>query len=420
MQATRRTFIQGALTFPLILPATLRGQTAPSRKITLGCIGAGTHGLGVNIRNFLSIDDVRIVAVCDVVKQRLEGAKQTIDAAYKNTDCKAYRDFRQILADPSIDAVVISTPEHWHVTMAMLALDAGKDVFCEKPTKYISEGFALQSCMAKHRAVFQTGLEDRSLPPYHKMVEWCRNGAIGDVQRVEITLPRFQTLPAPTAGAPVPDGLDYNLFAGPSAMLPFQPQYLEPMGWRCVRNFGTGSLLDWGAHLFDTAQLCAHAPEIVPLEIHGKGMIPSQSLTDVPVEFDVDITYSNGVVVNLKHGGTGIKIFGSKGWVGNESWNGQLKASDDAILKTKYTPETSRYSAIPKSEHKNFAACVRSREITTYPASSMHTIHLGLHAADISIRLGRKVTWDPVKNEFTNDAEANKLATAPVPRDWQK
>ena len=131
MQQTRRTFIQGALAFPLILPATLRGGTAPSQKITLGCIGAGTHGLGVNIRNFLSIDEVRIVAVCDTVKSRLDTAKQTIDAAYKNRDCKAYRDFRQILADPAIDAVVISTPEHWHVTMAMLALNAGMDVFCE-------------------------------------------------------------------------------------------------------------------------------------------------------------------------------------------------------------------------------------------------------------------------------------------------
>lgn len=423
MNVSRRVFVQAAsaaFAMPAIIPSHVLGQAAPSKKITLGCIGAGTHGMGVNIRNFLSIDDVRIVAVCDALRSRMDGAKKTIDETYKNTDCKAYQDFRQIISDKSIDAVVISTPEHWHITMAMMALEAGKDVFCEKPTKFISEGFALQACMKKHKAVFQTGLEDRSLPHYHKMVEWCRNGAIGDVQRIEVTLPRYQTLPPPAKDVPIPEQLNYNLYTGPSPLIPFQKQFIDPWGWRVVRNFGNGTILDWGAHMFDTAQLCANAHDVVPVEVSGKGMIPTNSLTDVPVEFDVDITYSNGVVVNLKHGGNGIKIYGSKGWVGNDSWNAQLKASDEAILKTKYTPDTSKYQQMPKSEHKNFVACVQSREKTTYPADTMHSIHLGLHAADISIRLGRKVKWDSKTNEFLNDAEANKLATAPAPRDWGK
>ena len=423
MNLSRRTFfkaVSATIAMPVIIPSRVLGQAAPSKKITLGCIGAGVHGLGVNIANFLNIDDVRVVAVCDVQRCNLEKARKRVNETYKNSDCKVFQDFREIISDKSIDAVVISTPEHWHITMAMMALEAGKDVFSEKPTKFISEGFALQTCMAKHKAVFQTGLEDRSTPHYHKMVEWCRNGAIGDVQRIEVTLPRYKTLSPPVKDEPIPEGLDYNLFTGPASLMPFQKPFIDPWGWRVVRNFGNGSLLDWGAHLFDTAQLCANAPDVLPVEISGKGIIPTNSLTDVPVEFDVDITYSNGVVVNIKHGGESIKIYGSKGWVGNDKWLGQLKASDETILKTKYTPETSKYQKIATSEHKNFATCVKSREKTTYSAETMHSIHLGLHAADISIRLGRKVKWDSKKNEFINDAEANKLATAPTPRDWQK
>ena len=183
MSVSRRVFVQvasAAFAMPAIIPSHVLGQGAPSKKITLGCIGTGWHGIDVNLANFLSIDDVRVVAVCDVQRHNMEKAKKKVDATYQNTDCKAYQDFRQIISDKSIDAVVISTPEHWHITMAMMALEAGKDVFCEKPTKFISEGFALQACMKKHQAVFQTGLEDRSLPHYHKMVEWCRNGAIWD------------------------------------------------------------------------------------------------------------------------------------------------------------------------------------------------------------------------------------------------
>ena len=423
MVISRRAFVHAAtaaMTMPVIIPSRVLGQGAPSKKITLGCIGAGVHGMGVNIANFLNIDDVRIVAVCDVQRSRMEKAKKRVDDTYQNTDCKAFQDFRQIISDKSIDAVVISTPDHWHITMALMALEVGKDVFCEKPPKYISECFALEASVKKHQAVFQTALEDRSTPHYHKMIEWCRNGALGDVQRIEVTLPELAILPPPVKDVPIPADVNYNLFAGPASLLPFQRQYLDSNGWRAVRNFGTGSILDWGGHMFDTAQLCANALDQVPVEVRGKGRIPTNSLTDIPVEYDADLTYSNGVIINIKHGGTGIKIYGAKGWVGNDKWLGQLKASDETILKTKYTPETSKYRQIASSEQKNFVACVKSREKTTYPVETMHSIHLGLHAADISIRLGRKVKWDAKKNEFIDDAEANKLATAPAPRDWQK
>ena len=420
---TRRGFgLLSGTALPFVFSActsTPRKRTyGPADKITLGCIGCGMHGISVNLRNFLAQDDARILAVCDVFRSRAAEAKKLVDAAYGNTACRTYTDFREILSDPAIDAVVISTPEHWHITLAELALKAGKDVFCEKPTKYISEGFAVRETARRCNAVFQTGLEDRSLPGYHRIVEWCRNGAIGPVRRVEVTLPTFAILPPP-AEDPIPADLDYNLFVGPAQMIPYNNTW-STMWWRGNRTFGCGSILDWGSHLFDTAQLCANAPETVPVAIEATGWIPENSLTNVPNKFDIRLGYSNGVEVHIKDGGTGIRVIGEKGWIENPSWNSRLAASDPAILKTKYGPGESTYRAMPKGEHRNFLDCVRSREQTTYPVEAMHTIHLGLHAADISIRLGRKLRWDPAANEFIGDPEANRLAKAPEPRSWER
>ncbi|MCL1922148.1 MAG: Gfo/Idh/MocA family oxidoreductase [Kiritimatiellaeota bacterium] len=420
MTVTRRTFMQAAgaaLAFPAIIPSRVLGDEAPSKQITLGKIGVGIHGSGVNLRNFLAQPDARVLAVCDTFRHRAEKAKQAVDQAYGNSDCKMFQDFRHIITDKAIDAIVISTPDHWHIPMSLMGLDAGKDVFSEKPTKFISEGFALNAAMTRRAAVYQVGLEDRSLQYYHKIVEWCRNGAIGDVERVEVTLPKFAAL-GPPREDPIPDDLDYNLFCGPAERVPYNDAYARRW-WRCVRNFGYGSLLDWGAHLFDTAQLCADAPDTCPVEAEGKGDIPENSLMDVPITFDVNLTYSNGVTVNLATEGTGIKIIGSKGWISSKAWNDQLEASDEAILRIKYKAGESKYHPIPKSEQRNFLDCVKSRQPTTYPASTMHTIHLGLHAADIAMRLGRKVRWNNAASQFVNDPEANALATAPTPRKWE-
>ena len=142
-------------------------------------------------------------------------------------------------------------------------------------------------------------------------------------------------------------------------------------------------------------------------------------MSDVPVRFDVDFRFSTGAVVNVKSGGTGIRLIGSKGWVGNDAWRSQLKASDEKILQTKYSPETSKHWQRPAGEHRNFLDCIKSREPTTYPAETLHLLHTSLHMGDISIRLGRKVKWDAKKEEFIGDAEANAMRFTPKPRNWQ-
>ena len=403
---------------PMFVPAGVFGANAPSKSISLGFIGLGSQGHGSNLMNFLALPDAHVAAVCDVVRGRAEASKTLVTAKRQTRDCKAHLDFRRILEDPSIDAVVISTPDHWHVPMSLMALEAGKDVFCEKPTKTIGEGRVLMDAVARHKAVFQMGMEDRSVTQYHRMVEWLRNGAIGDLEQVDIQLPAGKIIPKSPEHA-VPKDFDYNLFVGPAAMIPFDPVFLTSVGWRMVRNFGSGSLIDWGSHQMDTAQLAVNAPEVCPVEIEGTGEIPGDALTNVPVEFAVTFRYSTGAVVNVKSGGTGMRLTGSKGWVGNSEWRGQMLASDPKILRTKYAPGTSKHWQMPPNEQRNFLDCVKSRQPTTYTAGTMHLLHTTLHAANLSIRLGRKLHWDAKKEEFPGDSEANALRTINY-RDWAK
>jgi predicted dehydrogenase len=249
------------------------------------------------------------------------------------------------------------------------------------------------------------------------MVEWLRNGAIGDLQRVEVQLPEGDVLPN-EAEAPVPKDLDYNLFVGPAEFIPYRPIIVAGNNWRMVRNFGSGPLLDWGSHQFDTAQLAVKAPEICALEAEGTGEIPKNSLTNVIIKYDVHFRYSNGIVVHVKSGGTGIRLIGSKGWVGNAAWRDRLQASDEKILHTTYTPETSKHWPMPPGEQRDFLDCVKSRKPTTYTAQTMHMLHLSLHMGYLSILLGRKLKWDAAKEEFINDPEANQLRSYTY-RDWQ-
>jgi predicted dehydrogenase len=402
---------------PLIVSSRVLGAEAPSKRIVVGCIAVGGQGRS-NLGLFLNQPDARVVAVCDVFKTRSDAAKKVVDKRYKNSDCKSCTDFREIIDDKDINAVAISTPDHWHVPMSLMALKTGKDVFCEKPTKTIAEGRALIEEVKKRKTVFQIGLEDRSVPHYHKMVEWLRNGEIGDLERVDVQLPKGFVFPKEEE-APVPDGLDYNLFVGPAPFMPYTKSITVQRRWRMNRNFASGSLVDWGSHQVDTAQLAVNAPEVCPIEIEGTGTIPENSATTVPVTFDVQYRYSNGVEVRVKSGGTGIRLTGSKGWVGNDSWRGQLKASDEKVLHRKYTPETSNHWQRPPGEHRNFLDCVKSRKPTTYTAETMHLLHTTLLMGDIAIRLGRKLKWDPKKEEFVGDAEANAMRSIKY-RDWQK
>lgn len=420
--STRRAFLLRSLAgaAPIISGRTLGlgGASAASERITLGFVGVGNHGLGYNLRSFLEEGDAQVVAVCDVFADRRKNARETVDRRYAAKGCREYADFRELLRADDIDAVVISTPDHWHVPISMLAIEAGKDVFCEKPTLTIAEGRALVDLVARKKAVFQVGLEDRSVIQYHMLAGWARNGAIGEPRRILVKLPAGDDFKKEDP-APVPEGLDYNMWTGPAPFSPYTPTRTDPQQWRNIRDYAGGKLADWGAHLLDTAQVANFAEGSGPVEVEGDGEVPKDSMSTMPVNYRLRYRYANGVEMRVESGGVALRIEGTTGWVGNNGWRGRLEASDPSILHTKYPNETSRLWPLPRSEHRNFLDCIRSRQATTYTAEAGHRLSTVMHIGNIAIQLGRKLRWDPVTEAFIEDEAANRLRSRPSREDWK-
>ncbi|MDG2169469.1 MAG: Gfo/Idh/MocA family oxidoreductase [Opitutales bacterium] len=415
----RRSFLKSMLAAsaaPLVVSPRLFGSDAPSSKITLGFIGVGGHGTRYNLASFLQEDDCRAFAVCDVMKDRLHTAKEMVDKHNGDTACKTYSDFRDLLADKDIDGVVISAPDHWHVTMAIMGIRAGKKVFCEKPTLTIGEGQELVRAVKNHDAVFATGLEDRSVTHYHKMAEAVRNGAIGELRYISVGLPIKPIFPI-LDPAPVPERLDFDLWLGPAPERDYTPGITDAQAWRQVRDFSGGSLTDWGAHLMDTAQVANFAEDSGPVEVSGFGTIPPDSINSVPQTYEINYTYANGVTMHVKSEEPSIRFVGSKGWVGNKGWKGQLMASDLNIYRKKYDPAKNKIWPMPPTEHRNFLNIIRNGKSANYSSRALHKLSNSMHIGAIAMEVGRSLKWDPDKEVF-DDAEANALRTRERRGSW--
>jgi predicted dehydrogenase len=423
--ASRRTFLQSGLAgifaagvAPQLVSARLFGAQAPSKKITLGCIGLGAHGFGVNLKQFLQEEDCQIVAVCDVFASRRAKGRQAVDEKYGTTGCAEIADFRDLLARPDIDVAVISTPDHWHVEMAQMALAAGKKVFCEKPTLTIAEGRRLADDVAQRRAFFAAGLEDRSVIQYYKMAEVVRNGGIGKLQRIQVGLPTKPVIPREEP-VPVPAELNYELWLGPAPYRPFTPTLTEPQVWRQIRDFSGGSLTDWGAHLVDTAQVANFSENSSPVAVTGKGIIPPNVMNTVPHTYELTYTYANGVVLEVTSSAPSIRLEGTEGWVGNQGWLGRLEASNLDVFRQTYDPATSKIWPRRPREHRDFLDCLKNGQPPMYTAEALHRLSTTLHLGAIAMELGRPLKWDPQAEKF-DDAQANALRTRARRDDWKR
>ena len=408
-KVSRRSFLKGAgfaaaaVAAPTIIPCgCVRKRFAPSHLITLGFIGMGNQGKSRNLGTFLNQDDARVVAVCDCKLSAAKEGKQIVDERYGNSDCKLYQDFREVIARPDIDAVVISTPDHWHCPMSMMALEAGKDVFCEKPSLFIKEGRALVKEVNKRKAVFQWGIEDRSLIRYHRLAGWVRSGAIGELHSIHVTLPAHQPYLRDDP-APVPDDLDWNLWLGPAPMRAYTPTITAPMNWRLHADFGGGMITDWGAHLIDTAQVAAGMEGSGPVEVYGTGrkFDPEVYQSNAPVGFNLHYRYANGVSMFVNDGEVDIKFIGSRGWVRCYKWNGDWSASDPEIPRIKEFGDS--IWPLPPIEHRDFLDSMRSRKPPAYHAEAGHRLSTALHLGHLAVRSGRVIRWDPVKEAFPDD-----------------
>ena len=413
----RRTLLRHALaagagiaTPYLIRPSALgkAGTVAPSERITLGMIGTGGHGRAANLRNFLSFDDAQVVALCDVDPTQVEIAREMVAKAYGNDDAAIYSDFREILARPDIDAVMISTPDHWHVPISIMAAQAGKDIECEKPTLTIEEGRKLVETMQRYSRVFQWSTEDRAVDVYHRMCELVRNGRIGKVHTIKVELPAGPKEPGNPKPMPVPDGFDYDMWLGPA---PWAPYTKDRCHWnfRWIEDYSGGMLTDWGAHLLDGAQWGNDTEHTGPVEVEGKGRFWDEGLYNTAYEYHLEYTYADGVKLFVDSGNPSLRFEGTDGWIGNRGWRGPLQAEPASILDSVIGPDEVHLYTCPQGEQRNFLDCVKSRRACYFPPEIGQRCFTIAHIGNIAMKLDKKLKWDPQAERFTNSDEANRM-----------
>jgi predicted dehydrogenase len=427
-KVSRRGFLRdtvgaagAVLGVPHLVPSTVLGRDGavpPSERIAVGFIGTGSHGTGWNLRAYLNQPDAKVRVVCDVDSTRMVDAQTRVNQKYGNNDCAATKDFRDILSRPDIDAVMISTPDHWHVLMSVLAVKAGKDVQCEKPTLTIDEGKILVETVREHGKVFQTSTEDRSIPVYHRMAELVRNGRIGKLQRIEVILPKMPPRPGDPTPQPVPPELDYDLWLGPAPYAPYTKDRVH-FNFRWIWDYSGGIICDWGTHLFDTAQWANDTEHSGPVEIEGTGTHWEGGLFNTVKEYDITYTYANGVVMTCKPGNPSIKLIGTDGWVGNRGWCGRLEASSDDIMNSVIGPDELQLYTNTAGEHRDFLDCVKSRRDPYFPVDVGHRVSTVCHLGNIAVKLGRKLNWDPAQEIFPGDDEANGMLSRPMRSPWK-
>jgi myo-inositol 2-dehydrogenase / D-chiro-inositol 1-dehydrogenase len=424
MSTSRRHFLRGILAAgvaPLFVRSSVRGAgnaIAPSNKITLGFIGTGDHGRAVNLASMLTLPDAQVVALCDVDRQHLARAAEMVKASTSSALPRSalHRDWRDVIARTDIDAIVISTPDHWHTLIAMAALRAGKDVLCEKPTVTIREGQLLAAAVRRYGRIYQASTEDRALPMYHRMAELVRNGAIGKLHTIRVQLPPGNRRVVALREDPVPPELDYQMWLGPAPYAPYQPERVH-FNFRWIQDYSGGMLTDWGCHQVDTAQWANDTEKSGPISVEGTCEF-GEGLYDTAWDFDLRYAYRNGVRLHIQNTGTALRFEGDKGWVGNSAWRRPVEASSPEILDAIVPPGGVHLYTEPAREHRNFLDCVRSRRDPYFPVEKLHRLSSLLHCGNIALKLGRKLTWNPDAEEFVGDEAANRLRSRALREPW--
>jgi len=401
---------------PQIIPSSALGRdgaVAPSERIVLGGIGIGHRGT-YDLGCFLAEPDVQFVAVCDVKAVRRAAVKKMADAKYGNHDCATYRDLRDLLTRSDIDAVLIATGPNWHATAAMLAAKAGKDMYCEKPcTKNIAQSLTLAATMRRTGRVFQAGTQRRNLPHFAFACELARTGKLGKLRAVHAKPAGMTTVSsgwAPPEPEPPREEIDWDLYLGPAAWRPFNHKLLDAFNFEKGGGMVGGGVLEWGSHCVDLCQWAAGADNTAPVEFNP------------PVNGRVVDRYANGVQLVIREdgwlplGSCPVRFEGDHGWV-EAGDSGKLVLSSPELLAGRRVAEIGGY---PATFHvRDFLNCVKSRSKPRANADVACHSHIACHATNIAMFLGRKLTYDPQKNEFLGDEQANRLRSEALREPWR-
>lgn len=423
--------------FPSIVPASALGKdgtVAPSNRIAVGCIGVGPQGQG-DMGNFLNQKDAQVIAVCDVKTEQLEQARAAVNRRYQNNDCATYRDFQELIGRKDLDACLIATPDHWHVLTAIAAVRAGKDIYVEKPMGLsLGEDWALRKEVHRHKRVFQFGTQQRSSRIFRLACQLVRNGRIGTLKHINVWAPGS----APggsTKVVPVPSGIDYERWLGPAPFQPYTEDLCSADGarktWWFRSAYALGFIAGWGIHPIDIA---AWGADLFsgPIEVAGRGTFYCEGACDTATVWNIDLKFASGVTmkfVGVPNGGNegkpttdswpqegewrkryrritshGTAFEGSEGWV-HVDRDGINLQPENLIDEN---PDTFKVQLTKSPDHvRNFLDCIKSRAETVCPIDESVRSDSLCHISDIAIRLNRKVVWEPKKEHFLEDEEAN-------------
>jgi len=416
----RRRFLRlaGASVFgvPLLVPARVLA-VPPGETIGLGLIGCGGR-MEALAAALARCAGTRIAAVCDVRASRREAFRK----AYRLRPRDSFRDFRELLARPDIDAVAVATPDHWHVPIALAAVKAGKDVYCEKPlSNTVAEGRLLVEAVRRSGAVFQHGTQLHSYSGVRRACELVRSGRIGRLRKIVIGSPpgRVASVQPPMA---VPPELDYDMWLGPAPWAPYTRarvfHYEGFPGWYFISDYSkSGWIAGYGVHDLDIAHWGMGMERSGPVWIEGRAEYPRQGLFDTPITFQIEFRYPNGVTLEMTDTGRnrhGVRFVGEEGWIFTR---GGIEASPERLLRERLGPGDARLYAAP-NHAQNFIDCVRSRRETITPPEIAHRATSAALLAGIACRLGRPLRWDPEKERFLDDPVANRLLACAWRKPW--
>lgn len=404
---------------PLCVPrrALGRGAPAPSERITLGVIGYGPRCAAI-LPHFLMFDDVQCVAVSDCRADRIAAAKQAVNTHYGNQDCSSHTDFRELLERADLDAVLIATGDRWHTPLSILAARCGKDIYCEKPVSLtIGESRAMADTVARYGIVYQAGHQRRSVGSYRFQVELARRGLLGQLQTIIC-----QVWEGPTIGSdrpsPVPEGLDYDMWLGPTPWHPYVPAYVN--GWNYFWDTGGGPIIGMGCHYTDIAQWGLERDDTGPVLYEGTATWKPEAFSETPVTADCTCTYADGVKIALRSSGRFadryIRFVGSEGWVQVDDETNAVTAEPQSLLRER---ESFASGWAQTGDHvRNWLDCIKSRAKPICHAESAHRATAICHAANIGLRLGRTLKWDPAAERFLDDDQANSMLTRAMRAPW--
>jgi predicted dehydrogenase len=439
----RRDFIKStaaAAAAPMIVPSSVFGASAPSNTINIGQIGCGRIARGHDLPETMKYDSAQVIAVSDLDSKRTQDGKKFVETWYakhknkKIDNVKMYSDYKELIADKDIDAVIISTPDHWHAQPAMEAALAGKDIYLQKPASLtIKEGRAMSDVVHRTGRILQIGSQQRSMPQFRIACELVRNGRIGKVHTIKIGLPGDPAGPEEPE-MPIPPNLNYDMWLGSTPYVYYTEKRVHPQadysrpGWLRCEQFGAGMITGWGAHHLDTANWGMGTEYTGPIEVEATAEFPESGLWDVHGPFFVEAKFANGAIMQISgEFPNGVRFEGDDGWIfvtrGNYSVTASdpdqksantkaLDASDPKILQSDIGLNDIHLH-VSEEQHGDWLNSIKTRKPPVSPVEVGHRACTNCLISHIAMKLPRKLYWDPQDERFVNDDEANAMLARP-------